>query len=94
MLLVLPIVNYVDRVKKIHLIKVEYYQTLFDFLQQATIIFQFLDFSFDLTVFFIEESFLSFFSLEDSHCVNSVQIRSFFWSVFSRIWTGYGDLHP
>ena len=25
------------------------------------------------------------------HCVKSVQIRSFFWSVFSRIWTEYGD---
>ena len=24
------------------------------------------------------------------HCVKSVQIRSFFWSVFSRIWTEYG----
>ena len=26
------------------------------------------------------------------HCAKSVQIRSFFWSVFSRIWTEYGDL--
>ena len=26
------------------------------------------------------------------HCVKSVQIRSFFWSVFSCIRTGYGDL--
>ena len=26
------------------------------------------------------------------HCVKSVQIRSFFWSVFSCIWTEYGDL--
>ena len=25
-------------------------------------------------------------------CVKSVQIRSFFWSVFSCIWTEYGDL--
>ena len=25
-------------------------------------------------------------------CVKNVQIRSFFWSVFSRIWTEYGDL--
>ena len=24
------------------------------------------------------------------HCIKSVQIRSFFWSVFSRIWTEYG----
>ena len=27
-----------------------------------------------------------------SHCVESVQIRSFFWSVFSRIRTEYGYL--
>ena len=26
------------------------------------------------------------------HCVKSVQIRSFFWSIFSRIWNEYGDL--
>ena len=26
------------------------------------------------------------------HCVKSVQIRSFFWFVFSRIRTEYGDL--
>ena len=26
------------------------------------------------------------------HCVKSAQIRSFFWSVFSRIWTEYGDI--
>ena len=26
------------------------------------------------------------------HCVKSVQIRVFFWSVFSRIRTEYGDL--
>ena len=29
---------------------------------------------------------------ESFHCVKSVQTRSFFWSVFSRIWTEYGDL--
>ena len=29
---------------------------------------------------------------EDIHCVKSVQIRSFFWSVFSCILTEYGDL--
>ena len=28
---------------------------------------------------------------EVNHCVKSVQIRSFFWSVFSCIWTEYGD---
>ena len=26
------------------------------------------------------------------HCVKSVQIRSFFWSLFSRIWTEYGEI--
>ena len=26
------------------------------------------------------------------HCVKSAQIQSFVWSVFSRIWTEYGDL--
>ena len=26
------------------------------------------------------------------HCVKSVQMRSFFWSLFYRIWTEYGDL--
>ena len=26
------------------------------------------------------------------HCVKSVQIRSFFWSVFSRIRTEYGEI--
>ena len=26
------------------------------------------------------------------HCVKSVQIRSYFWSVFSGIWTEYGDI--
>ena len=37
---------------------------------------------------------ISFFSccLDSSHCVKSVQIRSFFWTVFSRIRTEYGDL--
>ena len=27
-----------------------------------------------------------------THCVKSVQIRSYFWSVFSRIWTEYGEI--
>ena len=26
------------------------------------------------------------------HCAKNVQIRSFFWSVFSRIWTDYGEI--
>ena len=28
------------------------------------------------------------------HCVKSMQVRSFFWCVFSRIWTEYEDLLP
>ena len=31
-------------------------------------------------------------TLTKSHCVKSVQIRSYFWSVFSSIQTEYGDL--
>ena len=27
-----------------------------------------------------------------THCMKSVQIRSYFWSAFSCIWTEYGDL--
>ena len=30
--------------------------------------------------------------MRKNHCLKSVQIRSFFWSVFSRIWTEYEDL--
>ena len=30
--------------------------------------------------------------LDELHCAKSVQIRSFFWSVFSCIRTEYGDL--
>ena len=30
--------------------------------------------------------------MRKNHCLKSVQIRSFFWSAFSRIWTEYGDL--
>ena len=30
--------------------------------------------------------------LRSVNCVKSVQIRSFFWSVFSRIWTEYGEI--
>ena len=29
---------------------------------------------------------------DTTHCVNSVQMRSFFWSVFSRIRTEYGEI--
>ena len=28
----------------------------------------------------------------DYHCVECVQVRSFFWSVFFRIWTEYGEI--
>ena len=28
---------------------------------------------------------------ENRHCVKSIQIRSFFWSLFSHIWTEYGN---
>ena len=34
--------------------------------------------------------FLKSSALRQLHCVNNVQIQSFFWSVFSRIWTEYG----
>ena len=30
--------------------------------------------------------------MEANHCLKSVQMRSFFWYVFSCIWTEYGDL--
>ena len=30
-------------------------------------------------------------SCQMEHCVESVQVRSFFWSVSSRIWIEYGD---
>ena len=29
---------------------------------------------------------------ENIHCMKSDQLRSFFWSVFSRIWTEYGEI--
>ena len=32
------------------------------------------------------------FACLSGHCISSVQIRSFFWSVFSRIRNEYGDL--
>ena len=33
-----------------------------------------------------------FYGLKHWHCLKSVQIRSFFWSVIPCIWTKYGDL--
>ena len=43
--------------------------------------------------FFRETTFwMNFVSCFKYHCVKSVQIRSFFWSVFSCIRTEYGDL--
>ena len=41
-----------------------------------------------LTLQILEKLFL----MNSNHCVNSVQIRSFVWSVFSCILTEYGDL--
>ena len=35
---------------------------------------------------------LKFNNTDTRHYVKSVQIRSFFWSLFSCIWTEYGDL--
>ena len=32
------------------------------------------------------------FDVSSKHCVKSVQTRSFFWSVFSLIWTEYGEI--
>ena len=36
-------------------------------------------------------NFVLNYTSKTTHCVKSVQIRSFFWSVFSRIWTEYRD---
>ena len=45
------------------------------------------------TVFEYIASLKYFFSkIQHNHCVNSVQIRIFFWSVFSRIRTEYGNI--
>ena len=43
---------------------------------------------------FPHRDFQKFFSLLsfDFHCVESVQIRSFFWSIFSRIRSEYGEI--
>ena len=40
---------------------------------------------------FSKQSYL-FITYNIIHCVKSVQIRSFFWSVFSRIQTEYGEM--
>ena len=45
----------------------------------------FLPFGFTNVTIFVADSFGSYW-----HCVKSIQIRSFFWSVFSRIRTEYG----
>ena len=37
-------------------------------------------------------NFLQQICIKKYHCVKCVQIRSFFWSVFSRIWTEYGEI--
>ena len=62
-------------------------------------------FKLEFARFFVSESFISEFSkkikeklnnirdkFQDEHCVKSVQIQSFFWSVFSHIQTEYGGL--
>ena len=42
---------------------------------------------------FIDSWFIRYLYIFDIwHCVKSVQIRSFFWSVFSRILTEYGEI--
>ena len=46
----------------------------------------------DKPIYLSQKSRSSIFILEQSHCVKSVQIRSFFWSVFSRIWTECGEI--
>ena len=43
-----------------------------------------------LSIYRFPKSRVSFW--QSQHCVKSVQIRSFFWSVFSHIRTEYGDL--
>ena len=41
---------------------------------------------------FLELASLLGTAISKNHCLKSVQIRSFFWSVFSCIRTEYGDL--
>ena len=46
-----------------------------------------------LFVFFAGQLIYYLFrKIQTKHCLKSVQKRSFFWSVFSRIWAEYGDL--
>ena len=40
----------------------------------------------------IRRNLSCFLNCTNRHCVKSVQMQSFFWSVFSRIRTEYGDL--
>ena len=40
----------------------------------------------------IHEQVYTYNKIVLGHCLKSVQIRSFFWSVFTYIWTEYGDL--
>ena len=42
--------------------------------------------------FLFSPSFCFFVALDYSHCVKSVQIRSYLWSVIFRIWTEYGKI--
>ena len=38
------------------------------------------------------EAFIFHISIMGHHCMKSVQIRSFFWSVFSHSWTEHGEI--
>ena len=40
----------------------------------------------------LPSKFCKSFWYKSDHCVKSIQIRSFFWSVFSRIRTEYGEI--
>ena len=51
--------------------------------------------SFTYTFFdLIFKEYAKRYSEDALHCVKSVQIRSFFWSVFSHIWTEHGEKLP
>ena len=47
-----------------------------------------------LVKYFIAKSFLILFIMALAHCVKSVQIRSYFWSVSSCIRTEYERISP
>ena len=45
-----------------------------------------------LDILVINFTYVYWIDSESTHCVKRVQIRSFFWSVFSRIRTEYGEI--